>query len=272
MSAAMRTAYPLLLVVWITPVLAAARSPSPGLVVVDGQVVGEIVRRGPRPVWRPPQAARLRPFTRREIVYTEVGIGEAKQPALCLKGLRHMAEIDRAAFDLEGARPCQTTTRFFKPGGKVLVASRVTVPRPVRPIAPGPLTAGVEGFLRQIGHKANPRVLQAFQVDLDGDGQEEVVIAAGQAGSEPHFSAVLVRSGKTTIPVVWSTDKEDRRAGTRAPETLILTSRIAALADLDGDGVFEIVIEQDYYEGGGGVVARFRRGKLAILVNYVAGT
>jgi len=261
----------LLLVVWITPLLAAARTPSPGLVVVDGQVVGQIVRPGASPAWRRPQAAWLRPFTRREIIYVEVGLGEVKQSELCLKGLRHLAELDRAAFDLEGARPCRTT-RAFTPGGKVLVASQVTVPRPVKRVAPGQLAAEVQGFLRQIGHKVKPRVLQAFQVDLDGDGQEEVVIAAGQTGSEPHFSAVLVRSDKKMLPVVWSTDREDRRIGARAPETLTLTSRIAALADLDGDGVIEIVVEQDYQEGGGGVVARFRRGKLEILVNYVAGS
>jgi hypothetical protein len=259
------------LLVWLTPLIAAAQPPSAGLVVVDGLVVGEIVRHGASPLWRAPQAARLRPLARRELSYVEVGVGEVKQPALCLKGLRHMPELHRAAFDLEAARPCRTTPPV-QPAGKVLVASRVTVPRTVKRVALGPLSAEVQGFLRQIGHRVKPRVLQAFQVDLDGDGPEEVVIAAAQTGSEPHFSAVLVRSGKRTRPIVWSTDKEDRRAGARAPETLTMTYRIAALADLDGDGLFEIVVEQDYQEGGGGVVARFRSGTLEVLVSYVAGS
>lgn len=51
----------------------------------------------------------------------------------------------------------------------------------------------------------------------------------------------------------------------------MLNYRIAALADLDGDGMLEIVVEQDYREGGGGLVARFRSGRVEILTSYVAG-
>jgi hypothetical protein len=120
-------------------------------------------------------------------------------------------------------------------------------------------------------------VRQALKVDLDGDGRKDLLIHADAPskrcgkGKPCRFSAVLVRAQGKTLPIVWSTDKGDRRADTRKRGTLMLTYRIGALADLDGDSRFEIVIEQDYQEGGGGVVAQLWRSKVRIRVNYVAG-
>ncbi len=112
-------------------------------------------------------------------------------------------------------------------------------------------------FLRRRGLK-DPvvHITQTVQVDLDGDGQDEVVISAthykngDEIPDEPTpntYSCVMVArsvNGKMETKLV---------AGEFYPEAKGETPpnkfEIAALLDLNGDGKIDIVLRSAYYEG-----------------------
>ena len=101
------------------------------------------------------------------------------------------------------------------------------------------------------------RLDQAFSVDLDGDGREEVILTATRADRsfEPKpkkrnydaYSIVLIRkivSGKIRNIVV---------DGEFIPKSDAIydgyTYAVSAVADLNGDGKMEILLHGEYYEG-----------------------
>jgi hypothetical protein len=112
------------------------------------------------------------------------------------------------------------------------------------------------------------KLTQAFKIDLDGDGQDEVVIAANRfaagAGAQSgiahiaypgDYTLVLVRKivGKAVknifvVKAVWLSDN-----GGGLPRA----NHISAIADLNGDGVMEVVVNNAYYEGSGSDVIEF---------------
>ena len=111
--------------------------------------------------------------------------------------------------------------------------------------------AVVTDYLRGRGI-ARPKVaiLQLLRVDLDGDGTEEVLISANSAEtpgmfmSRGDFSVVLlrkvVRGRAQTIPIASEVElknhKDPRQTGQyHHKET------VAALLDVDGDGVMEVI-------------------------------
>ena len=283
----------------------AAWAKPPRFVVVDGTGVGEVLKRGRRPVWRGARPSRWKRWMKKRVVYRQVGVGKVKKRKLCYKGLRHLPMIDAKAFDLYGVPACRVrrkaagkgvgqangngkTTGKARPRGsskpmkstyrgKVLVAGPVDVPRTVKSVPTDKALRAMKASLLALGTGVKTfRVVQSFAVDLDGDRRKELVTVVGgkkgrNRGRAGDFSAVLVRSKGTTYPVAWSFKKGDFRLGKKRGGTLFLTYRLAALADLDGDGVFELVVEQDYGEGGGAVVVRFRRGKVKYLLDVALG-
>ncbi len=103
---------------------------------------------------------------------------------------------------------------------------------------------------------------QVIQVDLEGDGTQEILICAnrndGHGGPFEHVRS-NVTAGDYSVVLL------RRVVGNRA-ETLILDEeyypltkesiapnvfQIAAVLDFDGDGKLEVAIESRYYEGGG---------------------
>jgi hypothetical protein len=120
----------------------------------------------------------------------------------------------------------------------------------------GVYTKHFADFLKSKGLPAKTpgKLTQAFQVDLDADGTQEVVISATfykkgpeELASRGDYSVVLVRkivNGKAqnilltgeiiTKPVSDGTTNE---------------YRISSIADLNGDGRMEIVTSARYYEG-----------------------
>lgn len=101
---------------------------------------------------------------------------------------------------------------------------------------------------------AKINLTKAFRVDLEGDGQDEVLIeATSYAGTmQPSakrgdYSVVLLRKivgGKVQNMVV-SADIVTKNIKFGAPGKF----QLSAIADLNGDGRMEIVIYGSYYEG-----------------------
>lgn len=134
------------------------------------------------------------------------------------------------------------------------------LPRPVELLDPANPTyvAAMREWIAGRG-LANPevRIERIVRVDLEGDGEDEVLISAtrhaqANAGvniyaSAGDYSFVVLRKlvGGTvqTIPVL-------EEYFTESSDTMITsTNRLLATLDLNGDGVLELVVANDYYEG-----------------------
>ena len=122
------------------------------------------------------------------------------------------------------------------------------------------LKEAVASILRQKGI-SNPKVklTQVIRVDLDGDGVEEVIVSAStykeqeavyskirflQRGQEGGYSLVLLRKviqGKVKNLVI----SEDYCRGTSMP----MRDKVAAVLDVDGDGLMEIILHGVDHEG-----------------------
>jgi hypothetical protein len=115
----------------------------------------------------------------------------------------------------------------------------------------------VREFLRERGLK-DPvvQITQAVQIDLDGDGQDEVVISAthykngDEIPDEPTpntYSFVMTArsvNGKME-PTLVAGELYPEGKGDAPPNKF----EISALLDLNGDGKIDIVIRSAYYEG-----------------------
>lgn len=136
----------------------------------------------------------------------------------------------------------------------------------------------VRDILKEAGLK-NPQVniSQAYAIDLEGDGAEEVVIVANHFAQGAHelggmpmqaaagdYTLVLVR--KTTgaetqnvfvVKAVWL--KPGGGGLARA-------NHLSAIADLNGDGVMELVVYNAYYEGSDSDVLQVKGGKVTPLL------
>ena len=110
----------------------------------------------------------------------------------------------------------------------------------------------VTGVLMSLGIEAEPVIFQQVVADIDGDGNEEIAIVAkdlsddlfGQPGD---YSVVILRK---MIEGEWQTAILDTSLA-EPDSAYILSHSIAAIADLNGDGTMEIVVDAAYYEGAG---------------------
>ena len=109
----------------------------------------------------------------------------------------------------------------------------------------------------------DPEVVQVVRADLSGDGSDEVLVVAERLadpasaiGAPGDYSVLFLRQvvdGEVRTTVVEDFYKDP---GDPDEETspYILVYRVSAVADLNGDGVMEVVVEEQYYEGGATVV------------------
>ena len=125
----------------------------------------------------------------------------------------------------------------------------------------------VTNFLRNKGiSRPVVRIKEAFRVDLEGDGVEEVVLSATYYKNElasnatvGDYSFVIVRKaiGKVVTDHLLLGDFILKRVDFGAPTE----NHVAAIADLNGDGKMEIVLLGSYYEGDFASAFEMKNGK-----------
>ena len=113
---------------------------------------------------------------------------------------------------------------------------------------------------------AEPRLTQVLRVDLDGDGTEEVLLSATSRAEYPKpdaeandYSFVMLRQvvGKNVRNTLLTGEFYPVRKEFNAPNKYA----VVGVLDLDGDGVMEVVVSYDYYEGGGLIALTLKDGK-----------
>ncbi len=149
-------------------------------------------------------------------------------------------------------------------------------PRPIQP-----LPRDSKPHLQVIGQilrskkmsKATPRIESGYRVDLDGDGVQEVLLhATTMTDPRRMFLEKKARYGLLLLRVL-----EDGKARnielefTHDGQDLFNALSIDAIADLDGDGVYEFVLSSDYYEGQSARLMQWNKGRLRMLVDNAAG-
>ncbi len=114
--------------------------------------------------------------------------------------------------------------------------------------------------------KTTVKIEQAYSVDLEGDGRDEVVLVSTfykkGLDSSPNvgdYSFVLLRKivGKTVQNIVVAGDFIKRNIDFGAPNQYMLSS----IADLNGDGKMEIIIYGEYYEGSWAEIYEIKENK-----------
>lgn len=143
---------------------------------------------------------------------------------------------------------------FADPGAVAVIADWELRPSPVRvetDLADVHIDA-VREVLMSLGIEAEPVIFQVAVADIDADGTEEIAIVAkdlpndlfGQPGD---YSVGLLRK---LIEGDWQTAVLETSIG-EPDSAYVLSHSIAAIADLNGDGKMEIVVDAAYYEGAG---------------------
>ena len=123
-----------------------------------------------------------------------------------------------------------------------------------------------------------------IRVDLDGDGEEEVLISAtnyfekdegapmrSPAGS---YSMVILRrvvAGKVETQLVEGEFYPKAYVSDDASFNAPNAYKVIAVLDLDGDGKMEIVVRSDYYEGGATTIYRYDPKKIEELLSVACG-
>lgn len=122
----------------------------------------------------------------------------------------------------------------------------------------------VAAYLKENGVDPSAvNLTRVIRIDLDGDGTEEVLIAATHYREQVpvdafagDYSVVLLRKlhDGEVHTVAIAVEGYGKDAHNSAPTWY----EIAAVLDLDGDGVMEIVVRSEYYEGDGAAVVEIR--------------
>ncbi len=156
-----------------------------------------------------------------------------------------------------------------------LSASWNPQPRAVQAISPTPAhRQAVVAELTRRKITGAPNITQALRVDLDADGRDEVILSANQPGFAANapviegryaekvgdYGLLMVRKLlsdtdlRTFVLDVTHLDKPFD--GSEGMPTMV-TRRVGAILDLDGDGKMEIITEDWVHEGWGSTVWRW---------------
>lgn len=139
----------------------------------------------------------------------------------------------------------------------------------------------VRDFLKDRGIKdPKVKIKKILRIDLDGDGEEEVLISATNylqaeeeempIGSPPgSYSIVLLRrviAGKVKTQLIAGETHADQKH-LNAPNYY----DVLAILDLNGDGKLEIVVHSAYYEGGATMIYECQRDKIVKVLSVACG-
>jgi hypothetical protein len=176
-------------------------------------------------------------------------------------------------------------------GAIALAAAWNALPRKLRPLdtTQAVYIDAVGNFLKTKGiTEPKVKIDSIFRVDLDGDGEDEVLITATNYFSEDNsvpmrspagsYSMVLLRravAGKVETqlvagefhPKAYPGKGSDDDASFDAPNAY----KVIGAFDLDGDGKMEIVIGSNYYEGEEITIYRGNPKKVEALLSVSCG-
>jgi hypothetical protein len=140
-------------------------------------------------------------------------------------------------------------------------------------------------FLKTKGiEQPKVKIDSILRIDLDGDGEEEVLISATNYFSKDEripmrspagsYSMVILRrvvAGKVETQLVegefYPKAYVSHDASFNAPNVY----KVIGVLDLDGDGRMEIVVRSDYYEGGASTIYRCNPKKIEELLSVACG-
>ena len=138
----------------------------------------------------------------------------------------------------------------------------------------------VREFLRGRGiDEPKVKIKSIIRIDLDGDGEDEVLISATNYFSDEEnvpaniakgsYSAVILRrvvAGKVRTQLI---------AGEFYPKAKKFVapndSEVTAVVDLNGDGKLEVLVHSAYYEGGATTIYSCERDKITKLLSVECG-
>ena len=143
----------------------------------------------------------------------------------------------------------------------------------------------VRDFLKTKGiEQPKVKIDSILRIDLDGDGEEEVLISATNYFSKDErvpmrspagsYTMVILRrvvAGKVETQLVegefYPKAYVSHDASFNAPNVY----KVIGVLDLDGDGKMEIVVRSDYYEGGATTIYRCNPKKIEELLSVACG-
>lgn len=207
---------------------------------------------------------------------------------------RELQNMQGTAPEIEGAGECPETLfvelsppRDAKDSYAAIGAIAVggdwnAMPRQAKVLSPGQLVYrdAAAAWLKEQGLE-NPVVElgQVIRIDLEGDGVDEVLMSANHHAPRQENDNFGVKAGDYSFVLL-------RRLNGGKVETLSLASvihaaprpedinywhRIAAILDLNGDGVMEVVVKNGYYEGKGAGAFDIQSGKPILVLNTGCG-
>ena len=245
-----------------------ADAPSPAveqLIVVDELVVG-MATDG---TWRDPG------FTPPGLTYPAtfhlIGLGEKAGTKQVAKIFYFDGASEGLLAEIVGDEPGDVTR-------EALALAEPTYPRLATRVSNDSTvyTTAVRRYLASKGlNNASVVLKRVIRVDLNGNGREEVLIEAisraeaDETFGEPRdYSAVLLRyvDSKGRVQTV-----NYGLSIVRVEHDLFETHKLGGIADLDGDGLYEVVISSRYYEGNSGEVRRFEKDTTRILCGWGVG-
>ncbi|HEX8492804.1 MAG TPA: hypothetical protein VF658_08190 [Pyrinomonadaceae bacterium] len=132
--------------------------------------------------------------------------------------------------------------------------------------------------------KPRINITRVLRIDVDGDGIEEVLVSAshyaGGLGSDTGPMAIRARGGDYSVVFL-------RKLMSGKVQNIVVAGEfyplegdkgnppsqyiVSAVGDVDGDGAMEVIVESNYYEGGGSTVYSIKGNKVEEMTSCGCG-